>query len=99
MNIKITRRRFIKSAGAALPIITGLKTADAKAIKLADPKPQRLVLWYEKPASQWVEALPIGNGRLGAMVFGGKDRSYSGDSRVRFRSGECLRGTCDNVAH
>jgi alpha-L-fucosidase 2 len=30
-----------------------------------------LVLWYEKPASQWIDALPIGNGRLGAMVFGG----------------------------
>ena len=29
-----------------------------------------LVLWYRKPAQQWVEALPIGNGRLGAMVFG-----------------------------
>src|SRR6218665_706979 len=28
-------------------------------------------LWYERPASQWVEALPVGNGRLGAMVFGG----------------------------
>ena len=27
-------------------------------------------LWYVQPASQWVEALPIGNGRLGAMVFG-----------------------------
>lgn len=27
-------------------------------------------LWYDKPASQWVEALPIGNGRLAAMVFG-----------------------------
>jgi alpha-L-fucosidase 2 len=28
-------------------------------------------LWYQQPASQWVEALPVGNGRLGAMVFGG----------------------------
>lgn len=27
-------------------------------------------LWYEQPASEWVEALPVGNGRLGAMVFG-----------------------------
>lgn len=27
-------------------------------------------LWYEKPAKKWEEALPIGNGRLGAMVFG-----------------------------
>ena len=30
-----------------------------------------LILWYEHPARQWVEALPVGNGRLGAMVFGG----------------------------
>ena len=29
-----------------------------------------LKLWYDRPATQWVEALPIGNGRLGAMVFG-----------------------------
>ena len=29
------------------------------------------LLWYTKPASQWEEALPVGNGRLGAMVFGG----------------------------
>lgn len=28
-------------------------------------------LWYQKPAEIWEEALPIGNGRLGAMVFGG----------------------------
>ncbi|MCB9161024.1 MAG: glycoside hydrolase family 95 protein [Caldilineaceae bacterium] len=30
-----------------------------------------MILWYEHPARQWVEALPVGNGRLGAMVFGG----------------------------
>ncbi len=29
-----------------------------------------LKLWYNKPAEKWVEALPVGNGRLGAMVFG-----------------------------
>ena len=28
-------------------------------------------LWYKKPASNWNEALPIGNGRLGAMIYGG----------------------------
>ena len=33
--------------------------------------PSDLTLWYEQPASQWTEALPIGNGRLGAMIFGG----------------------------
>ena len=71
MNIKITRRRFIKSASVALPIVVGRKTAEANAIINAGSNPQRLVLWYEKPATQWVEALPVGNGRLGAMVFGG----------------------------
>ena len=30
-----------------------------------------LVLWYDKPAHEWTDALPIGNGRLGAMIFGG----------------------------
>ncbi len=28
------------------------------------------VLWYEQPADAWIKALPVGNGRLGAMVFG-----------------------------
>ena len=30
-----------------------------------------LLLWYNQPAANWNEALPIGNGRMGAMVFGG----------------------------
>ncbi len=30
-----------------------------------------LTLWYKTPAKQWINALPVGNGRLGAMVFGG----------------------------
>nr|WP_149195268.1 glycoside hydrolase family 95 protein [Luteimonas suaedae] len=30
-----------------------------------------LALWYDRPATQWVEALPLGNGRLGAMMWGG----------------------------
>ena len=34
----------------------------------------RLRLWYRQPAANWNEALPIGNGRLGAMVFGGVER-------------------------
>lgn len=32
---------------------------------------QDVILWYDKPAADWYEALPIGNGTLGAMVFGG----------------------------
>ncbi|WP_417310474.1 glycosyl hydrolase family 95 catalytic domain-containing protein [Devosia sp.] len=33
-----------------------------------------LALWYDSPADVWTEALPVGNGRLGAMVFGGVAR-------------------------
>ncbi len=32
------------------------------------------ILWYQKPSSQWETALPVGNGRLGAMIFAGTDR-------------------------
>ncbi len=32
------------------------------------------LLWYTGPAARWTEALPLGNGRLGAMVFGGVPR-------------------------
>ena len=41
-------------------------------------------LWYNKPAQQWVEALPIGNGRLGAMVFGnpGNEKIQLNESTV-----------------
>jgi alpha-L-fucosidase 2 len=54
--------------------------------------PAALTLWYDKPASKWVEALPLGNGRLGAMVHGGieterldlnDDTLYSGEPGQR----------------
>ena len=48
---------------------------EPKRLPLADPEPPRSsqTLWYRQPANAWTEALPIGNGRLGAMVFGGVD--------------------------
>ncbi|KAH0840748.1 alpha-L-fucosidase [Fonsecaea pedrosoi] len=39
---------------------------------MAAPEHNRM-LWYEQPAEVWTEALPIGNGRLGAMIKGGLD--------------------------
>ena len=39
------------------------------AVAVAQP----LKLWYNQPASEWTQALPVGNGRLGAMVFGRAD--------------------------
>ena len=40
----------------------------------APPPEGDLTMWYLQPAEQWVEALPVGNGQLGAMVFGRVDR-------------------------
>ena len=34
-------------------------------------KADDLKLWYQQPAKVWTEALPLGNSRLGAMVYGG----------------------------
>lgn len=39
-------------------------------VNSADRKSESMALLYDKPATEWVEALPIGNGRIGAMVFG-----------------------------
>jgi alpha-L-fucosidase 2 len=41
----------------------------ASAAAASDPS--ATLLWYQQPAVKWEEALPVGNGRLGAMVFGG----------------------------
>lgn len=35
---------------------------------------RRLRLWYRQPAGRWIDALPVGNGQLGAMVHGGVER-------------------------
>lgn len=51
-----------------------------------------MVLWYPQPAEKWTEALPLGNGRLGAMVFGrveneriqlNEDTVWAGEKRDR----------------
>jgi len=39
----------------------------------APPSTSDLALWYDKPSERWTDALPIGNGRLGAMIYGGID--------------------------
>jgi alpha-L-fucosidase 2 len=39
----------------------------------AQKSPQELKIWFNKPADNWNDALPVGNGRLGAMVFGGME--------------------------
>jgi alpha-L-fucosidase 2 len=53
-----------------------------------------LVLWYRQPAAKWVEALPIGNGRLGAMVFGGTSQE-----RIQFNEDTLWTGSPHEYQH
>jgi alpha-L-fucosidase 2 len=53
------------AAGYAIPAFAGRFSGQARAPS------SPLALWYRRPAVRWEEALPLGNGRLGAMVFGG----------------------------
>jgi len=53
----------------------------------ADNEPK---LWYDKPSSNWNEALPIGNGRMGAMVFGNpvNERLQLNEESIWVKQGE-----------
>ena len=65
-----TRREFVRQA-LALGATSALRDRGAWAEPPDAERPLRLS--FRRPASRWVEALPVGNGRLGAMVFGGID--------------------------
>jgi alpha-L-fucosidase 2 len=60
--MKPTRRVFLSAVPAALGC--GATQAQNEA------RSGDLLLWYRQPAGKWTDALPVGNGRLGAMVFG-----------------------------
>ena len=50
--------------------------AEKEATTLAPAASGALTLWYRQPAIEWTEALPLGNGRLGAMVYGGIEQEH-----------------------
>ncbi|HEY0796083.1 MAG TPA: glycoside hydrolase family 95 protein [Acidisarcina sp.] len=75
MSFETTRRRFIGllSATAAASKLQrrafgATPRANSRPLK---PKAADVLVWFEQPAPEWAAALPVGNGRLGAMVFGG----------------------------
>ncbi len=51
-------------------------------------------LWYDEPAKEWTEALPVGNGRLGAMVFGG-----TANERIQFNEDTLWAGGPRDYSH
>lgn len=63
----------------------------------ADPEKElnpSTMLWYENPANGWTEALPIGNGRLGAMIYGGVE-----NETIQFNEETLWTGQPHDYAH
>ena len=81
----MNRRQFVESlvAAAGLPV-DRLAFGAWQASPGVASTPAPPVLWYPRAAARWVEALPIGNGRLGAMVFGdvGRERLQVNDDTL-----------------
>jgi alpha-L-fucosidase 2 len=76
--MSLSRRNFLASALA----FTTLPQRSAQALPLPRPAPKEL--WFAQPARRWLEALPVGNGRLGGMVYGdpGRERIALSESTV-----------------
>jgi len=68
-----TRRSFIAALSAGLSTVAGTSQVGiAETLLPTDTQPaDESTLWYRTPATKWTDALPIGNGCFGAMVFGG----------------------------
>jgi alpha-L-fucosidase 2 len=72
--MKYARFRVTTAAAVVLALAApavGSRLAGASSGPVLPGGAAPKVLWYRQPASTWVEGLPVGNGRLGAMVFGG----------------------------
>ncbi len=63
--MKLSRRTVLQAAAATTLLHSRFGHS------AGTPPGANNVLWYTRTAQEWVEALPIGNGRIGAMVFGG----------------------------
>jgi alpha-L-fucosidase 2 len=74
----LSRRAVLRSAA------TGLAALALPSDAQTEPPVDDLRLWYRRPAATWEEALPIGNGRLGGMVYGqiGTDRVQLNEETV-----------------
>jgi alpha-L-fucosidase 2 len=96
MSLRPRRRTVLKAGGALAltsivegPLRMSAAAADSADIALPELSPRSL--WYGAPARDWQsEALPVGNGRLGAMLFGDPTRE-----RVQFNE-ESLWGGVNN---
>ena len=68
-----SRRRFLRTAALSSAVLASRRDRSAWATDAnrdADRESRGPVIFFDQPAAAWPDALPVGNGRLGAMVFG-----------------------------
>jgi alpha-L-fucosidase 2 len=92
---KISAAPFMKPfLFPVLALLFAFGPANAELTGNTNPPNAKWILWYNKPAANWNEALPIGNGEMGAMVFG----SMPGE-RVQFNEYTIWTGHPRSYAH
>src|ERR1035438_3044156 len=74
------------------PTVVALAMLAAGAAAFAQQSP--LTLWYDRPAVLWTDALPVGNGHMGAMIFGG-----AAHERIQFNQHTVWTGEPHDYAH
>ncbi len=64
----------MKARWPAAIILCLLQASTAQAVDSREPDsatPREMVLWYRQAAQRWPEGMPLGNGLIGAVIFGG----------------------------
>jgi alpha-L-fucosidase 2 len=69
-------------------VLLGLCVYVLAACRAGEAEKTDVSLWYRQPADEWMKALPVGNGRLGAMVFGGVETETIALNEITMWSGQ-----------
>jgi alpha-L-fucosidase 2 len=83
----ITRRSLLQSATAAAIVSTSGNAGGAESSEAVSSTDPATLMWHAKPAGQWQEGYPIGNGRIAAMILGQVKRE-----RVQLNEGTLFSG-------
>jgi alpha-L-fucosidase 2 len=87
-KIMIKSSYYLLANFVAAGFFAALVIADPAAVRGAPESEQRdMVLWYRQPATEWLQAMPLGNGMIGAMIFGGAPQERIALNESSFWSG------------